>query len=275
MKSILKILLIAVLPLALIGCDDLGNYYDDLAPEPPRNVSIVTGDNRVDILWDHNRESDLAGYNVYYSYSYNGTYKLLGSTKNNSFIDYGAKNGETYYYGVAAYDYNGNESELSYDEVYSTPRPEGFNRVIYDYLKFPNSSGFYFADEEVVAYDSDLSDVFFENYNGTFYLNVWKDSDIQDMGSTYDIYDIKYAPINGWAPLYDGDNVKYEEAKIGHTYVIWTVDNHFAKVRIKQMTQERMVFDWAYQSIEGNRELKREITEKFRPKDGKIKKTYK
>ncbi len=275
MKSILKILLLAVLPLALIGCDDLGNYYDDLAPEPPRNVSTVTGDNRVDIFWDHNRESDLAGYNVYYSYSYNGTYKLLGSTKNNSFIDYGAKNGETYYYGVAAYDYNGNESELSYDEVYSTPRPEGFNRVIYDYLKFPNSSGFYFADEEVVAYDSDLSDVFFENYNGTFYLNVWKDSDIQDMGSTYDIYDIKYAPINGWAPLYEGDNVKYEEAKIGHTYVIWTVDNHFAKVRIKQMTQERMVFDWAYQSIEGNRELKREITEKFRPKDGKIKKTYK
>ncbi|MCK9280280.1 MAG: hypothetical protein M0P71_06655 [Melioribacteraceae bacterium] len=275
MKSILRILFIAALPIAFIGCNEFGGGYDDYAPAPPENVTTVTGDNRVDIFWDHNRESDLAGYNVYYSYSYNGTYELLGSTKNNSYIDYGANNGETYYYGVAAYDYNGNESELSYDEVYSTPRPEGFNRAIYDYLKFPNNSGFYFADEEVVPYDSDLSDFFFENYNGTFYLNVWKDSDIRDMGSTYDIYDIKYAPTSGWAPLYDGDNVKYEEAKIGHTYVVWTVDNHFAKIRIKQITQERMVFDWAYQSIEGNRELKREVIEKYRPKDGKINKTYK
>ena len=39
--------------------------------------------------------------------------------------------------------------------------------------------------------------IFFENYNGTFYLNVWDDSDIQDMGSTQDIWDISYAP-NGW-----------------------------------------------------------------------------
>ena len=31
---------------------------------------------------------------------------------------------------VAAYDFNGNESELSYDVIYSTPRPEGFNQPI-------------------------------------------------------------------------------------------------------------------------------------------------
>ncbi len=225
MKSILKILLIAVLPLALIGCDDLGNYYDDLAPEPPRNVSIVTGDNRVDILWDHNRESDLAGYNVYYSYSYNGTYKLLGSTKNNSFIDYGAKNGETYYYGVAAYDYNGNESELSYDEVYSTPRPEGFNRVIYDYLKFPNSSGFYFADEEVVAYDSDLSDVFFENYiNELSKDNIVIISEYSKLENTDIYYSFEFT--RGMRSGENKENVTVKELLLSHK------NNQLEKVKV-------------------------------------------
>ncbi|MCK7520206.1 MAG: hypothetical protein MZV64_22195 [Ignavibacteriales bacterium] len=46
-----------------------------------------------------------------------------------------AVNGDKYYYAVAAYDYNGNESELSYDVIYSTARPEGFNQAIFDYQK--------------------------------------------------------------------------------------------------------------------------------------------
>ena len=100
--------------------------------------------------------------------------------------------------------------------------------------------------------------MFFENYNGTFYLNVWAtDSDLQDMGPTQDIWDISYAPTGGWVPVQQGENVKYTQAIVGHTYVIWTWDNHFAKVRIKNITNERMVFDWAYQLVEGNRELKR------------------
>lgn len=76
------------------------------------------------------------------------------------------------------------------------------------------------------------------------------------MGSTKDIWDISYAPTSGWVPLYQGENVKYVEAKVGNTYVIWTWDNHYAKIRISNITPERMVFDWAYQLVEGNRELK-------------------
>ena len=260
MKTLKRILLSSLFIGVIIftGCDELNNYYDDTPPSPPRNVTTVTGDNRVDIFWDYNNEHDVAGYNVYYAYSYDGKYTLLGSTQNDSYVDNGAKNGVTYYYGVAAYDYDGNESDLSRDEVFDTPRPEGFDQAIHDYLRSPNSAGYDFSNYQVLPYDDKYADMFFENYNGTFYLNVWSvDSDIQDMGATRDLYDISYAPTGGWVPAVQDENVKYTEAIVGHTYVIWTWDNHYAKVRVKNITSERIVFDWAYQLVEGNRELKR------------------
>lgn len=256
----LKKILLSALVLGVIffsGCDKLNNYYDNTPPSLPKNVYSVTGDNRIDIFWDYNTEKDVAGYNVYYAYSFDGKYTLIGSTQNDSYIDYDAKNGVTYYYAVTAYDYDGNESDLSKDEVYDTPRPEGFNQAINDYLRFPNNSGYDFSKFLILPYDDKLTDFFFENFNSTFYLNVWDDSDIQDMGTTRDIWDISYAPTGGWVPLKQGENVKYTEAIVGHTYVVWTWDNHFAKVRVKNITPERIVFDWAYQLVEGNRELKR------------------
>ena len=52
------------------------------------------------------------------------------------------------------------------------------------------------------------------------------------------------------------ENVKYTLAEVGHTYVIWTWDNHFAKIRVKTISNERIVFDWAYQLLEGEQQLK-------------------
>lgn len=257
-KLILLITITFIASFFLSSCDDLNNIrYDDIPPSPPTNIRTITGDNRIDIYWDHSPERDVAGYNVYYSYSYDGRYTLIGSTDDNYFIDYGAKNGITYYYAVTAYDYNNNESELSKDVVYDTPRPEGFNQAVFDYNISPNNSGYDFSDYKVVAYNSDVADFFFENYNGKYYVTVWEDTDIQDMGATQDIYDISYAPLDGWISIKPGENIKYAEAVVGHTYVIWTWDNHYAKIRIKNITRERMTFDWAYQLVEGNRELKR------------------
>lgn len=235
-----------------IGCDKDFFFVepDYKAPLPPTGINVINGDQRVDLYWNHNRESDLAGYNVYYSYSYDGRYTLIGSTSSNYFVDFGPRNGFTYYYAVTAYDYNGNESELSYDVAYATPRPEGYNQTIFDYRRFPNNSGFSFTGYKVVPYNSDLTDFFFENFEGTFYLVVWDDTDIIDMGRTNSLYEIPFAPISGWSPTKD------EIAKVGHTYVIWTWDNHFAKIRVKQITQDRIVFDWAFQTVAGNDQLK-------------------
>ncbi|MDP2301882.1 MAG: hypothetical protein Q8N03_05615 [Ignavibacteria bacterium] len=258
-KSLISFLL--TLTFFVLGCDD-SDYFssrDYQAPAAPRGLEVLNGDDRADISWARNREGDLSGYNIYYSYEYDGEYELIGSTKSTYYVDYGARNGDKYYYAVTAFDYNGNESELSYEMVYAAPRPEGFNQAIFDYRSFPNNSGYYFSGYKVRPYDDLNTDFFFENYNGTFYLNVWSDSDILDLGPTSSIYDINYAPSGGWS------STKDEIAVEGHTYAFWTWDNHYAKIRIKTITNERIVFDWAYQMIAGERALKQHIQKERAP----------
>ena len=252
MKKIAILAFLITSAFILSSCD-VNNYFDEsdyTSPAPPTNIQVLNGDSRVDIYWDNNRESDVAGYNIYFNYTYDGRYELIGSTSGTHFADLEAVNGNKYYYAVAAYDYNGNESELSYDVIYSTPRPEGFNQSIFDYRRFPNTAGFTFNNYSSVPYDDQTADFFFELYNGTAYLDVWDDTDIQDMGATSDIYDIPYAPESGWSTTKDAIAI------VGHTYVIWTYDNHFAKVRVKNITSDRVVFDWAFQLVEGEPQLK-------------------
>lgn len=249
----IKLIILTLILLLINQACDIYEPYEEIDYNPPaipRGIVVMNGDNRVDLFWNANRESDLSGYNVYVSDSYDGRYELIGSSSFNRFIDYGARNAETYYYAVTAYDYNGNESELSLDVIYATPRPEGFNQAIFDFRRFPSNSGYCFAQYSVFPYDNLNTDFFFENYQGQFYLDVWDDTDIQDMGPTNDIYDIEYAPSYGWSPTKD------VEAIVGHTYVIWTWNNHYAKIRISSMTSERVVFDWAYQLVEGEPQLK-------------------
>jgi len=265
MKKILNYFIISLVGLFSIACQS-NDDYDDTPPNPPKNLIVTAGDNKTEISWDENRESDLSGYNIYYSLEYDGKYELIGNSEVNYFVDKDAVNGEKYFYAVTAYDYNGNESELSYDYIYGISRPEGFNQTVFDYLKYPTQAGYSLSKKNNVPFDDLEADFFFENYNGTFYLNVWSDTDIQDMGETVSLYDINAAPMSGWVPMIDGENVKYTEAKIGHTYIIWTLDNHFAKIRVTQITSQRLVFDWAYQMVEGERQLKREI----KLRDGKM-----
>ncbi len=259
-KVVYRILLIVAIIFLFTYCDSNINYYDNTPPSPPVNVQTFVGDNLVEITWKHNSERDVAGYNVYFSYTYWGDYELIGNTSGNHYTDYDANNGELYYYAVAAYDYDGNESELSYDMVYGVARPEGRNQAIFDYIYYPNNAGYDFSSYLVVPYNSSSEDIsadfFFENYDGEFYLNVWEDTDIQDMGYTNNFLEITYAPLNGWVPMNNDENVKYTKAKIGHTYVIWTWDNHYAKVRVKSISNERLIFDWAYQLLEGEQQLK-------------------
>ena len=247
----LYLLFLTIFSLTTIGCSDgINHHFDDTPPSEPQNIYLINGDNRVDLAWDRNRESDLAGYNIYFSDRYDGRYEIIGSSRNEFYTDFDAVNGVKTYYAITAYDFDGNESELSRDVIYATPRPEGFGESIFDYRRFPNNSGYYFKGFEVRPYDDNLSDFFFENFEGTFYLNVWDDSDIIDMGRTSDIYDIPYAPTSGWSETKD------VIARVGNTYVIWTWDNHYAKIRVSSITRDRIVFDWAYQTVDGVRQLK-------------------
>ncbi len=246
MKQLIALLTIS---LSLSACSVY--VVDTTPPAIPAGITTISLDNAVQLDWNPNSESDFAGYNVWVSDRYDGRYSRIGSTRLPQFVDYGANNGVTYYYGVTAYDYEGNESEMSRDVVYDTPRPEGYNVSLYDYLNYPGVAGYDFSTYSVGQYDDEYSDVFFENANGVFYLNVWSDTDIQDMGYTVTLDDISVAPAGGWSPSGSA------EAIVGHTYVIWTWDDHYAKVRVKSITSSRAIFDWAYQTAPANPELSR------------------
>ncbi len=254
MKQTLFLSLIIAGLLFLQGCNENKTLtaFDNTPPAVPRGVLTDNNDGSVNISWQSVRDNDLSGYNVYYSERYDGKYSLIGSTAKTYFTDRNLAYGKKYYYAVTSYDFDGNESELSYESVYGISRPEGFNESISDFHFFPKSAGYDFSTYSVVSYNSDLSDVYFDvdaSVNKP-YLVVSTDSDIQDVGITNDIYDITAAPISGWSTTKDA------VAIVGHTYVIWTWDNHFAKMRVKSIVGSRIVFDWTYQTLTGEEALK-------------------
>ncbi len=261
MKRLMMIGL-GLLALILAGCDDSKTIYitkpDTEPPAAPRGVHSITGDGEVTIQWYPNAERDLDGYRVWKSVdSLAGPYQAItGIISGTSHIDRNVVNGNTYFYAVTACDFTGNESDLSKEDVFDTPRPEGFNVLLRDVNGFPNSSGFDLSRELVVRYNDVSSDFFmeFDVGNNSWFINVGNlNTDIQDMGYTTSMDDVDFSPSQGWS------TVGWLEAIEGHTYVIWTADNHYAKIRITALgdpATSGAIFDWAYQIDSGNRELK-------------------
>lgn len=251
--SFIRTAWILLLVLFASGCQMANNYVDLTPPSAPRGLWTETGDNMIELFWDENPEPDVAGYNVYVNGSYNGRYELIGSVQRAYFKDTGARNGSTYYYAVTAFDYDGNESELSKDVVYDIPRPEGYGVVLDDFRRVTATSGYDFSRYSVVPYNDLYADMYFENYQGTLYMNVREDSDIIDMGPTQSLLDIREAPSSGWSPTHDVRLVA------GHTYIVWTWDDHYAKFRVTNLSSGRVTFDWAYQLQRSNPFLKRSV----------------
>jgi len=236
---------------------------DDSAPAAPRGVHSISGDGQVKIVWYPNQEKDLKGYIIYRSTKKSGDYKEIGtvSAKVSSFIDDDVKNGTTYYYAVSAFDYDGNESDLSPEIVEDTPRPEGRGVKLRDYIIEPNRSGFSFADADLgpIPFDKRYTDIYFGVDTEVSVPYIYSDTDvqIQDLGYTDSMDEVDVSPTKGFTTL-------FVEAIVGHTYAFLTPDGHYAKIRITDMKIDWvgnkvkdawMVFDWAYQLQVGNPDL--------------------
>ncbi len=223
-------------------------------PATPRGVTSITGDGFVEILWFESDEADLAGYAVYRSFEPTGLFDLIAEVTTGRYVDRDVQNGFTYYYAVAAYDYSGNESALSPENVFDTPRPAGRNLLLYDMDYRPDLTGYDFSGRRVVGFDDQRADITvdYDDDLDVFFIDVGNiDTDIQDFGYTDNLDDISYAPENGWSGL------GYAEAILGHTYLLWTSDNHFAKFRVVGINGNSLLLDWAYQIDPGNPELSR------------------
>jgi hypothetical protein len=246
------ILLAAVLAGSAWGCSE--DKRDVTPPTPPRGVFSVTGDQSAAIHWLSNTEGDLAGYHVYFSDCPGGPgcpFQRIGTTSQEDFVAGGLANGATYYFAVSAFDYSGNESELSYDNVFDTPRPAGNGATLLNFVTHATGpTAWDFSGASAVRSDDPVADVFFGD-NGSVSLMFAVDTytDIQDAGWQPDLDGVDFAPAQGWSPTGSVELIP------GHCYVVWTRDDNFAKFRVVGLTSDAVTFDWAYQVARGNREL--------------------
>jgi hypothetical protein len=224
----------------------------------PVGLQSFTGDECVILEWIPNQESDLAGYKIYYSYYYNGTYSVIATVSNeyDYYLDSDVDNGVTYFYKITAFDIYGLESGKS-DYIFDTPRPEGYNVSLYSYSELPALSAFRFDIESIVNPDIHDYDFYFVYDSTSVYPYIIGNygCDIQDFGYTDSLDEVNWSPTEGWTPSGVLEVIK------GHSYIFWTVDYHFATIRVTNFglspSGYYMIFDWAYQTDEGNPELKK------------------
>jgi hypothetical protein len=100
---------------------DVYENSDITAPATPTGLTSTSLDGQVDLSWDANTETDLAGYNVYQSTD-NVTFTKVNTSliTTTSYSVTGLTNGTTYYFTVSAVDTSGNESAQS-TSVSATP----------------------------------------------------------------------------------------------------------------------------------------------------------
>ncbi len=263
--------LAAALVLSVAGCDDDDDDCiccgpDLTAPAAPRGLYSITGDGEVTLVWLANTESDLDNYGVWWSTAYDGEYHLLATVEpsgeyDEEYVDAGASNGETCFYAVTALDEAGNESDLSREYVWDTPRPEGIATLTSTHAA-PATAGFDFDDGNhfgrIVAWDALDADFYYEYVPETgesFLLTAHTEFVlVQDMGHAGAFDEIGYAPGvgEGWSPT------GVVEAIPGHIYAFRLLDDPlgmYAKVWLTSVQPNQVALHWAYQTQPGNQQL--------------------
>ena len=258
------------MPLLALGILLAGCHERTTAPVPPpaapQGLYSVTGDGQVTLTWLPNTERDVIGYRIYEApcggpdcdYTRIAAIPAPAGVRYVEYVVAGLRNGQTRFFAVAAVNRAGVESDLSYDDVYDTPRPAGTGLVLGNYLAYETNIGYdfsAFARTNTIDPPADIFYGYFVDDLDQVHQQIFVpdlSTDIQDAGyvSSLDAVDFAPGPDSGWSPS------GTVEAVVGHAYVVWTRDNHFAKFRITAVGPAQVTLDWAYQVAAGNRELK-------------------
>ncbi len=86
---------------------------DTFPPVVPTGLAAVVSTKTIELVWDRNTESDLAGYRVYRALSAGAFERLPGLQESPSFSDSKVEPGRHYRYAVSSVDRLGNESKQS------------------------------------------------------------------------------------------------------------------------------------------------------------------
>ena len=259
LKKLIVLPILLMLAIALGGCSDDEILIVNEIPPAPQGVFSITGDNAVYIFWNAPYEADINEFFVYRSLDPVNNFTVIGTVIADDnpnldlvlhqYTDNTVVNGQTYYYAVASVDFAGQISELSAENVFDTPRPEG-TIIIPEISTDPTIAGLDLSTQSLVAWNDPSADIYIDSIGGVFYINASDTlTDLQDMGYTEDFDAIDFAPTVGWSE--NG----WAEIIVGHTYVIWTRDLHYAKLRVTSISSSFVVFQWAYQLDQDNPEL--------------------
>jgi hypothetical protein len=239
------------------GCRD--GCADTQAPAVPTGVASITGDGYVMVYWNDVYEDDVAGYGVYRSRYDDGPYRRIGDVDwddETVFYDEEVINGLTYFYAVDAYDYYGNESDLSYETVDDTPRPEGWGLQWFTCDYNSDECAIAIRPDEydtilIVPYDHPWAQYYlYVNGEGLLRIAPLYGNQIQDYGYTDHPDEVDVAPVDGWS-----SSVAGVEVIPGHTYILRTVTGYYGKVRVETEGPNWIVAYWAFQSKRWSTEL--------------------
>ncbi len=231
------------------------------SPSAPRGVYAVNLDGYVLICWYPNPEDDIVGYDIWKNDELYGTYDYIGTVYAEDpdpyeyCFEYGDPTyGDQFYYAVSAYDQDDNLSELSYEEVSATPRPEGFLRL-YDAAADSDACGYDFSSQSNIAQDCSLPSTDIE-FDTTIAVNFFRVEMprvmIQDYGYTYSFDDINLAPELGWSSAGSAEVIE------SHCYILRLGESegvHYVKLWVHTVADGYADFWWAYQTDPGNRDL--------------------
>lgn len=270
MNKVLSISLVILL--MLLSCGEKEKIVDiryvevpvevpgECAPSAPQGVFSINWHDSVTICWYPNSEEDIDGYDIFKADSfYDNNYEYIGTvwiedTSPGEDVCLTDRNNEgfQYFYAVVAFDRSGLESELSYDQVTGTARPEGRLRL-YDRESDPDKSGYDFDLFAQQADTSSTTDIFFDSNSGFPELVAHRLAvDIQDYGYIESFQAINRAPVKGWAPS------RRAEAVLNHCYIV-RLDEldgyHYAKLFVEEVLPGSVTFKWAYQEVAENRDL--------------------
>jgi hypothetical protein len=258
-----RFLLLMMLGILLAGCSEKTTAPVIHPPAAPRGLFSVTGDTEVTLVWLANTEADVVGYRIYAGpcggldceYTRIAAIPAPGGADYVEYVVTGLANGQTRFYAVAAVNRAGIESDLSYGDVFDTPRPAGTGLVLNNYRLHGKNVGYdfsAFARTDTIIVPTDIFFGYFEDSMAHQQIFVPDyDTSIQDAGYVSSLLGaVDFAPDSGWS------RSGTVEAIAGHAYVVWTRDNHFAKFRVTAVGPTQVTLDWAYQVDPGNRELK-------------------
>lgn len=237
-----------------LACDDDGD--DGFSgggggPGAPRNLISFTGDGEVILVWEA-PGGEVESYNVYALITETDDFEVIGITTSTAFLDNDVVNGETFHYRVTAVDFDGDESDFS-DEVFDTPRPDEFNVLISSAQVDSTQAAFDLTDNRVVGISSPSATFRFDESDGAVRIVPMNGAEVQDVGFVDQLGEVNFAPESGYVP-------EAMPARVGDAYVFRISQGgsrFFGVIRISHIAPGVLVFDWAFQTDEGNRELLR------------------